>query len=62
MRIGIKLSVLLACFALMACGGNEESQMERGLTVDDEVASPVSEHELEMTEKQRQEQRIEEQE
>jgi hypothetical protein len=36
--------------------------MERGLTVDDEVASPVSEHELEMTEKQRQQQRIEEQE
>jgi hypothetical protein len=56
MRTGIKLS------ALLACGGNEESQMERGLTVDDEVASPVSEHELEMTEKQRQQQRIEEQE
>ncbi len=47
-------AILSVTPALLACG---EDRIERGLATDDEVAVPESEHELDMTEAERQAQR-----
>ena len=50
-----KLAIVLitACFVL-ACGGSQEDKMERGLTVDPEMAAPGTAAEYDMTEAERQ--------
>jgi len=49
-----RLAIVLvaACFAL-ACGGSQEDKMERGLTVDPEMAAPGTASEYDMTEAER---------
>ena len=53
MRIGIL--ILGLGVALLGCG-SEESKMERGLVVDDEMAAPGTEQEYEMTAEERRKQ------
>jgi hypothetical protein len=50
-----KLAIVLitACFVL-ACGGSQEDKMERGLTVDSEMAAPGTAAEYDMTAAERQ--------
>lgn len=61
MRTLARLTALLACVALLACG-SDESKMERGLTVDREEAVPGSAREFDMTEEERRQQEDEEEE
>ena len=58
-RFGASLAAAAAalCLALAACG-SEESRMERGVAVDEEVAVPDSAVEDAMTEEEREEQRV----
>ena len=46
------IGIILAVFLLLACG-SKESEMERGVTVDEEVAVPASSGEMKETEAKR---------
>ena len=46
--------VLVATGFALACGGSQEDKMERGLTVDREMAAPGAASEYDMTEAERQ--------
>jgi hypothetical protein len=54
MRRGFAWALAIGmALTLGGCGGSEESKMERGLVVDDEVAAPESDREMDMTEAER---------
>jgi len=54
MRRGFAWALAIGtALALGGCGGSEESEMERGLVVDDETAAPESDPVMDRTEAER---------